>query len=105
MCQDKKEAAYVFVTYAIKTPLMTYKLNTGHFPSTAQGLQVMITKPYNEPGWRGPYFEDSVKLVPLDPWNHPYHYSSPGKHNPTSYDVWSDGPDDIFGITHVIGNW
>ena len=33
-------------------------------------------------------------VVPVDPWNHPYQYSNPGKHNSDGYDVWSNGSGD-----------
>jgi len=29
----------------------------------------------------------------IDPWGNPYHYLAPGKRNPQSVDVWSDGAD------------
>jgi len=103
--QGKQTAAHIFVTDAIKTPLMTYKLNTGHYPSTEQGLQALIAPPDNEPSWHGPYLEDSVKTVPLDPWGYQYHYLFPGTHNTSGYDCWSNGETGQDGAADTQGNW
>jgi general secretion pathway protein G len=52
-----------------------YRLDTGHYPTTEQGLAALFTRPNNEPKWAGPYLK---KAVPEDPWGHPYQYKSPG---------------------------
>jgi len=70
-----------------------YRLDNDYYPSTAQGLDALRTAPTGEPAarnWRGPYLR---KAVPLDPWGHPYVYTCPGVHNPTSYDLLSYGRD------------
>jgi general secretion pathway protein G len=88
-----------------KTPLQMYELAIGAYPTTAQGLEALRTGPGDLPDpakWDGPYLESSV---PLDPWNNPYQYVSPGTHNPDGYDVWSFGPDGINGTEDDIGNW
>ena len=43
--------------------------------------------------------------MPLDPWQRPYHYLYPGKHNPNVPDIWSLGPDGIDGTADDIGSW
>ena len=65
-----------------------YRLDTGHYPSTQQGLVALNTKPADEPKWEGPYLE---KAVPQDPWGHAYEYRSPGEHG--DYDLFSYGKD------------
>jgi general secretion pathway protein G len=55
--------------------LGAYKLDTGTFPTTEQGLEALRTRGY------------LTKEVPLDPWKHPYVYKYPGEHG--------DGPDII----------
>lgn len=65
-----------------------YRLDTGHYPSTQQGLAALNTKPADEPKWQGPYLE---KAVPEDPWGHAYEYRSPGEHG--DYDLLSYGKD------------
>lgn len=56
--------------------LDTYRLDTGHYPSTEQGLNALVVKPGDEPKWSGPYLQ---KTVPLDPWGHAYVYRAPGQ--------------------------
>jgi general secretion pathway protein G len=85
---------------AFKSPLEHYHLDMNMYPSTDQGLAVLIQSPGNE-RWAGPYLD--ANQIPLDPWGQPYQYASPSQHsnNPDSFDVWSMGPD---GKT-PIGSW
>ncbi len=68
--------------------LDTYRLDTGRFPTTEQGLNALLTKPANEPKWNGPYLR---KAVPLDPWGNPYRYKSPSERG--DYEIVSYGKD------------
>jgi general secretion pathway protein G len=54
--------------------LNIFKLDVGRYPTTAEGLQALVTKPASASGWNGPY----MSSIPLDPWNNPYRYASPG---------------------------
>ena len=54
--------------------LDTYRLDTGRYPTSEQGLAALVTMPANEARWRGPYLG---KAVPNDPWGRPYIYRSP----------------------------
>lgn len=65
-----------------------YRLDTGYYPTTEQGLQALLTNPGIE-NWQGPYFKKNV--LPLDPWNKPYIYQNPGSHG--EYDLYSYGRD------------
>lgn len=65
-----------------------YRLDTGHYPNTDQGLAALVVRPQNEPKWDGPYL---TKAVPPDPWGHSYNYRSPGEHG--DYDLYSFGKD------------
>jgi general secretion pathway protein G len=69
---------------SLMTALGTYKLDTGLFPTTEQGLQALRTKPADAALWNGPYMD---KDIPKDPWGHDYIYKFPGDHG--------DGPDII----------
>jgi general secretion pathway protein G len=73
---------------AFEKALETYRLDTGHFPSTEQGLNAIFTRPENEPKWQGPYLK---KMPPADPWDKPYVYKTPGEHG--DYDLFSYGRD------------
>lgn len=59
------------------TALGAYKLDTGTFPSTEQGLKALREKPEGVENWQGPYVQ---KEIGMDPWNHPYIYHYPGDH-------------------------
>ena len=65
-----------------------FRIDTGHFPTTDQGLNVLFVKPANEPKWRGPYLK---KEAPLDPWGNPYTYRAPGER--ADFDIISLGKD------------
>ena len=71
-----------------------YRLDTGHYPSTENGLAALNTAPANEAKWQGPYLK---KNVPNDPWDHPYQYKAPGEHG--DYDLISLGNDGAAGGT------
>ncbi len=89
-----------------KQPLNMFRLSTNQFPTTAQGLDALINCPPDLPNpnkWDGPYLDKPT--VPLDPWEQPYQYASPGRVNPDTYDVWSLGPDGQDGTQDDIGNW
>lgn len=73
--------------------LDNYRLDNTRYPTTAQGLEALRTKPGGEPAslnWRGPYLR---KEIPLDPWGRAYLYTSPGEHNPDAFDLQSLGRD------------
>jgi general secretion pathway protein G len=77
----------------LATALDSYRLDNDYYPSTAQGLGALRTKPSGQPSagnWRGPYIR---KDVSADPWDKPYLYLSPGTINPASYDLLSLGRD------------
>jgi general secretion pathway protein G len=68
--------------------LDAYRLDTGHYPSTEQGLAALVTRPGDEPKWNGPYLQ---KQVPPDPWGRAYMYRSPGQGG--DFDLSSNGKD------------
>src|SRR4029077_3638602 len=62
--------------HAFEKALDQYRLDTGHYPTTEQGLAALMSQPNNETKWGGPYLR---KAVPLDPWDRPYVYRQPGE--------------------------
>jgi general secretion pathway protein G len=79
----------------LSVALDNYKLDNGVYPTTEQGLEALRERPTREPvprDWRGPYLR---RAVPLDPWDRPYEYLSPGQANPDSYDLFSYGSDGL----------
>jgi general secretion pathway protein G len=73
---------------ALEKALDQYRLDTGHYPSTELGLSALVQRPAAEPKWAGPYLR---KEVPLDPWQKPYVYKSPGEKG--DFDLLSYGKD------------
>lgn len=96
--------AKLFVNESIKLPLTTFRIHMGDYPTTAEGLQALITPPSTRSEqWHGPYLQEGK--LPLDPWKEPYVYRYPGVKNKSSYDVFSKGPDRQEGTKDDIGNW
>jgi len=100
----KIKTAEIFVKSSIKVPMQQYNMAMGDYPSTAEGLQALVTAPANKADrWRGPYLVDGK--IPLDPWLEPYQYRYPGTKNKSGYDIWSKGPDKQDGTEDDIGGW
>ncbi|GHD81044.1 type II secretion system protein GspG [Vogesella fluminis] len=73
---------------ALEKSLDQYRLDTGRYPTTEQGLAALYTRPADEPKWQGPYLK---KAPPPDPWGRPYQYRQPGERG--EYDLYSYGKD------------
>ena len=87
------------------TALGTYKLDTGIFPTTEQGLQALRIKPTDVNQWNGPYMP---KDIPKDPWGRDYIYRFPGEHqatSPKSSSLGADGQPGGEGINADIVSW
>ena len=98
--------ARIFVNDSIKTSLVRYRIDLGDFPSTAEGLDALVTAPASRvERWKGPYIEAKGGKLPLDPWGEPYVYRYPGTQNKGGYDVFSKGPDKVEGGGDDVGNW
>lgn len=84
--------------------LDNFRIDTGRYPSTQEGLHALLSNPTNLQGWNGPYLK---KSIPHDPWGTAYQYHEPGTHN-NEYDVFSYGKDKKEGgdgDNQDIGNW
>jgi len=75
----------------LQSSLDLYKLDSGVYPSTDQGLQALVEKPAvgeMPNNWKeGGY----IDKIPKDPWGSNYVYISPGVHG--DYDLYSYGAD------------
>ena len=92
----------------LETALKLYKLDSGSYPSTEQGLQALVETP--ETGiipkkWKkGGYLEKG--RVPKDPWGNDFVYLSPGLKG--DFDIISYGADGVPGgedENKDINNW
>lgn len=70
-----------------------YKLETGRYPNTQEGLQALVQPPAGVAGWNGPYLKK--KTLPKDPWGNDYRYASPSPHG--DYEIRSLGADNREG--------
>ena len=76
---------------SISAGLKEYKLDSGDYPTTEQGLEALVEKPsigkiprkYPEKGY--------LAKIPKDPWGNDYVYISPGEHG--DFDLISYGAD------------
>ena len=87
---------------AIEAALNLYKLDNYEYPSTDQGLEALVDKPDIPPEparWKDGGYLDRL---PVDPWQEPYQYLSPGARG--SVDIYSTGPDRQ-PSEDDIGNW
>ena len=82
--------------YELAKSVDIYKLQTGSWPSTGQGLQVLVTPPKGKP---------IIDQLPKDPWNNDYTLIVPGQKNPNKFDIRSKGPDAQEGTEDDVGNW
>ncbi len=88
----KTNAAYAQIEL-LGTALDSFRLDTGRYPTTSEGLEALIHPVPGLQEWIGPYLKKSE--IPLDPWNNPYIYESPGMHG--EYDLYSYGKDNAEG--------
>ncbi|HHE6471376.1 TPA: type II secretion system major pseudopilin GspG [Providencia rettgeri] len=91
---------------ALENALDMYRLDHGYYPSTEQGLDVLVTKPveqrpttnYREGGY--------IKRLPKDPWGNSYQYLNPGEKELIDiYSLGADGQEGGENIASDIGNW
>lgn len=98
--QARVAAAGADINANIATGLKLYELDNGNFPSTAEGLTALLSKPSSAKNWNGPYLERK----PIDPWGKEYEYKSPGEHRKADYDLYSLGKDGTES-TDDVRNW
>ncbi len=78
-----------------------YKLDTGTYPSTEEGLIALVERPSGATLWSGPYVRGTL---PADPWNHPYTYRRPSARTGKDFDLCSMGPSGTAGAPDTICN-
>ena len=89
----------------IETALNLYRLDNFRYPTTAEGLEALVTNPG---GAVADTWKQYLQRVPTDPWNEPYQYRSPGQRSGGEFDVFTlgrDGQEGGDGIDADRGNW
>ena len=90
---------------ALSGPLDIYKLDTGKYPSTQEGLKALLQAPSGVPNWNGPYVKNEAELK--DPWRNDLIYRSPGSEN-RPYEIISlggDGQEGGEGVNKDLKSW
>jgi general secretion pathway protein G len=88
---------------SIETALNLYRLDNFRYPSTAEGLEALVRNPGEA---AAPNWKQQLPRIPVDPWDQPYQYVSPGQRG--DFDVFTYGADRQEGgegINADIGNW
>lgn len=73
---------------SLSTSLDLYRIDVGEYPSTDDGLKVLLEANDNAINWSGPYVKK--KSMMTDPWGTPYIYKAPGEHG--AFDLFTYGP-------------
>lgn len=87
----------------IENSVKMFKLDTGRYPTTEEGLKVLLENTGGISNWDGPYLE---KGLPKDPWGKDYVYTYPGKNY--TFEIVSLGADGLpggEGENKDINNW
>ena len=72
----------------IESALALFKTDTGRFPTTSEGLEVLVS----DPGIKGYNADGYLDKTPSDPWGNKYIYVYPGVQS-RDYDLESFGKD------------
>jgi general secretion pathway protein G len=81
-----------------------YRLEVGSYPSTEEGLQALIERPFDAKDWNGPYLKKADALI--DPWGQAYVYRQPGDHGDFDlYSLGADGSDGGEGEDQDVVSW
>jgi general secretion pathway protein G len=99
LTESKVKAAKIQMQ-SFASALDLFNLDTGRYPSTAEGLTALVQRTPGVTSWNGPYLKSGV--VPNDPWSHPYVYRAPGERN--AYDILSYGSDGQEGGSGPAGD-
>jgi len=79
---------------SLQSSLEIFRINTGRYPTGAEGLKALVERPAHWPD--SARWERYLNEMPLDPWKHPYGYvegSGFGKDAGYGYGLYSMGPD------------
>lgn len=100
---SRTQAAKVQIE-SLASALELFRLDAGRYPTSEEGLKVLVERPADVQVWNGPYLRKQG--VPLDPWNRSFHYRIPGQHG--EFDIFTLGADNQQGGTGEnsdVGSW
>ena len=94
---------------SLMTALETLKLDIGRYPTSEEGLSLLVSRPQDAVAarqWMGPYMDEGV---PVDPWGNPYAYAPAGidesgfQQKPFVYSLGADNAPGGAGMNKDIG--
>ena len=94
LSESKVKAAKIQIQ-SFTSALDLMYLDTGRYPTSAEGLESLVKPANGIAGWNGPYLKGGS--VPNDPWGKPYVYRSPAERS--IYEIVSYGSDGQEGGT------
>jgi general secretion pathway protein G len=103
LAESKVKTARIQIQ-SFASALDLFYLDAGRYPTSAEGLAVLVQPTGGIAAWNGPYLKGGT--LPNDPWGKPYVYRSPGEHG--VYDLISYGADGQEGGTGTnadIASW
>jgi general secretion pathway protein G len=86
---DSRLKAAKIQIQSFSSALDLFYLDSGRYPSSAEGLAALVRPVSGITAWNGPYLKGGA--VPNDPWGNPYTYRQPGEHS--AYEIRSLGAD------------
>ena len=103
---DKAKASLAKSRIAdISAQLDLYKLETGRYPTSAEGLHALLQAPQGANNWNGPYVKNADAIK--DPWNNEMIYRSPGNEG-RAFEIislGSDGKEGGEGVNKDLPSW
>jgi len=87
----------------LENAIKMFKLDTGRYPTSEEGLSALLENPGRAHNWDGPYLE---KRLPKDPWGRGYIYVHPGKNYIIEISsLGADGKEGGEGENKDVNNW
>lgn len=80
---------------AITSAMKTYRLNTGRYPTTEEGLKALVEQPITDRPLQG--WKKLAAHLPADPWGNTYRYRLLPEGRRAGFEVTSAGKDREFG--------
>lgn len=90
----------------LEAALERYKLDNFYYPTTAQGLEALVSKPAGDPQPKNYRAGGYIKSLPQDPWGNAYQYLAPGSRSEVDiFSLGADGQVGGEGPAADLGNW
>jgi general secretion pathway protein G len=98
--EDARRAAARMDVGSYSVAVDAFARDAGRYPTTAEGLAALVSKPGGLAGWNGPY----VDRLMNDPWGYPFVYLPGGPKGGAGYRVLSVGRDGKAGTRDDIAS-